>query len=388
MKSLRKLILAQSGIVLAGSLMILSALVVAGVAARVMLRNDHRTAANLRGGSQAFYLAASGIEWGKSEILSSPGLTPAPADRSVTFNNGRFSVFFVSGIGLGPLSAQFVVRSLGVLRDDSHALQARVTKTYDLGDGAIGLRGNIQTVNFNGTAVAVSGIDQDPASGQPGGGTARPAISTDSQTLADLVIAQTASLPAGSLHSDVNKPAVAPSSHLAAATLSQLADRLCAAPTAITLTTPVSGVLTLADQSWGTALAPQLRCIDGAAGSSDGVSLAGDSTGAGILIVRNADLILNGGLRWDGLILVTGSEVSVKAGVLSTTNIFGSMIINETGNPSPTAPALDILGSLRASFSRAALSRSGSVIPSSELPGLYATLPASIRQDYWRSVSP
>jgi len=173
MKSLRQRIIAQNGIVLAGSLMILSALVVAGVAARVMLRNDHRTSANLRSGSQAFYLAASGIEWSKSEILSSTGLTPAPADRSVTFTNGRFSVFFVSGIGLGPLAAQFVVRSLGVLRDDSHALQARLTKTYDLGDSAIGLRGNIQIVNFNGTAVAISGIDQDPASGQPGGG--RPA---------------------------------------------------------------------------------------------------------------------------------------------------------------------------------------------------------------------
>ena len=68
MKSLRNLIFGQSGIVLAGSLMILCALAVAGVAARLMLQNDHRTAANLRHGSQAFYLAASGIEWGKSEI--------------------------------------------------------------------------------------------------------------------------------------------------------------------------------------------------------------------------------------------------------------------------------------------------------------------------------
>ena len=202
------------------------------------------------------------------------------------------------------------------------------------------------------------------------------------------MIAQTAGLPAGSLRSDVSGPAVAPSGHLAAANLSQLADRLCAAPTAITLATPVSGLLALADQSWGTALAPQLRCIDGSSGAGDGLSLAGDSTGAGILIVRNADLILNGGLRWEGLILVTGSEVSVKAGPLSTTNIFGSMIINETGNPGLSAAALEILGNLRASFSRAALSRAGSVIPSSELPGLYAILPASIRQDYWRSVSP
>ncbi|MDP9130117.1 MAG: hypothetical protein M3N35_06990, partial [Candidatus Binatota bacterium] len=82
----------QRGIVLAGSLMILSALAIAGVAARVMLQNDHRTSANLRAGSQTFYLAASGIEWGKSELLSCSGLSPVPADRSVDFSKGRFSV--------------------------------------------------------------------------------------------------------------------------------------------------------------------------------------------------------------------------------------------------------------------------------------------------------
>ena len=96
MKRLRELMQNQRGIVLAGSLMILSALAIAGVAARVMLQNDHRTSANLRMGSQTFYLAASGIEWGKSEILLSPGLTLAPSDRSVNFNNGSFSVSFVS----------------------------------------------------------------------------------------------------------------------------------------------------------------------------------------------------------------------------------------------------------------------------------------------------
>ena len=44
----------QRGIVLAGSLMILSALALAGVAARVMLQNDHRTSANLRTGFTDF----------------------------------------------------------------------------------------------------------------------------------------------------------------------------------------------------------------------------------------------------------------------------------------------------------------------------------------------
>ena len=387
MKSLRNLIFGRSGIVLAGSLMILSALVVVGVAARLMLQNDHRTSANLRHGSQAFYLAASGVEWAKSELLSFTGLTPAPADRSVNFTNGRFSVFFVSASSVGPLAAQYVVRSLGVLNNDSHTLQAGLSKTYDISDSALGLRGKIQAINFSGSAVAISGMDHDPASGQPTGVTsARPAVSTDSQSLGDLVLTQTVSLPAGSLQSNAGEPAVAMSSHLTATAISQLADQLCAAPGAIAI--PVSGTLALVTQSWGTRTAPQLRCVDGISGADDGLTLSGDSSGAGILIVRNADIILNGAFRWEGLIIVTGSEVSLKAGPSSSTNIFGAITLNETGNPALGAATLDIQGTFRSAFSSSALNRAAGVVPSNQLGGLYASLPASIRQVYWRSVSP
>ncbi|HEX6769913.1 MAG TPA: hypothetical protein VF208_11225 [Candidatus Binatia bacterium] len=389
MKSLRNLILGRAGIVLAGTLMILTALVAAGIAARLMLRNDHRTTANLRHGSQAFYLAASGIEWAKSELLSFTGITPKPADRSVSFNNGRFSVFFVSELSVSPLSAQFVVRSLGVLNSDSHALQARLTKSYDLSDSALGLRGNIQMVQFSGTDVTISGVDHDPVSGQPTGiTTARPAVSTDSQSTSDLVRAQTAGLPLGSLQSDSDTSPVASSNQLTAATLGQLADQLCAVPGAITLSIPVSGTLALVNQSWGSTATPQIHCVDGVSGPGDGVALSGDSSGAGILIVRNAELILNGAFRWDGLIIVTGSEVSLNAGASSNTNIFGAILLNETGDPAPGAAALDIEGSFRSAFSSSALNRAASLIPNSELGALHAILPSSIWQDYWRSVSP
>lgn len=388
MKSLRNLILGQSGIALAGSLMILAALVVAGVAARLMLQNDHRTVANLRHSLQAFYLAASGIEWGKSELLSFPGLTP-PADRSVSFNNGRFSVFFVSALSVSPLSGQFVVRSLGVLNSDSHALQARLTKSYDLSDSALGLRGNVQAIQLSGTAVTISGVDHDPVSGQPTGiSTARPAVSTDSQSLSDLVWTQAASLPLGSLQSDSDTSPVASSSHLTAATLSQLADQLCAVPGAVTLSTQVSGTLALVNQSWGSTTMPQIRCVDGVSGAFDGVALSGDSSGAGILIVRNAEMILNGAFRWDGLIIVTGSEVSLKVGASSNTNIFGAILLNETGDPAIGMATLDIQGSFRSAFSSSALNRAAGLIPPSDLSALYARLTPSIRQDYWRSVSP
>ena len=135
-------------------------------------------------------------------------------------------------------------------------------------------------------------------------------------------------------------------------------------------------------------MTPQLRCVEGISGVGDALTLSGDSSGAGILIVRNADLILNGAMRWEGLILVTGSDVSLKTGAASATNIFGSVLINETGSPGHGALALDIQGGLRASYSRLALNRAAGLIPSSEFAALYASLPASVKQDFWRSVSP
>ena len=389
MKRARHLLVNQNGIVLAGSLVILSALAVAGVAARVMLRTDHRSVANLRTGSQAFYLAASGIEWSKNQVLATNGLTPAPAGGTIYFTSGSFAVSFPSLLTTGPLSAQLVVQSVGLLGANTHSLQARLTKYYDLGDSALGLRGNIGAVSFSGTGIAISGVDYNSATGQPvAGSKGRLALSTDSQSLSDLVSAQSAALPTGSLQGGSSAAAVGPSSYFGSTIVSQLADQLCAAPGAVVLQIPVSGQLALANQSWGTLAAPQIRCIDGAAGAGDGVALSGISSGAGILVVRNADLILSGTLRWDGLIIVTGSEVALRSLAGSTTNIFGSILISETGNPSPSAVALEVNGSFRASFSRTALNPAAALIPTGQLAGLYASLPVSIKQDYWRSVTP
>lgn len=384
----RHRLLNQNGLALAGSLVILSALAVAGVAVRVMLRDDHRTAANLRAASQVFYLAAAGVEWSKNQVLTASGLTPAPAGGTINFIAGSFTVAIQSVAITGPLSAQLDVQSVGLLGANTHSLQARLTKYYDLGDSALGLRGNIGAVSFTGTGIAISGVDYNSATGQPvAGAKGRLALSTDSQSLSDLVGAQSAASPVGSLQGGSSSPAVGPSSYLGSTIVSQLADQLCAAPGAVVLPIPVSGQLALTNQSWGTLAAPQIRCIDGAAGAGDGVALSGISSGAGILVVRNADLILSGTLRWDGLIIVTGSEVALRSLAGSTTDIFGSVLIGETGNPGPNTAALDVNGSFRASFSRSALNPAASLIPSSLWTGLYASLPASIKQDYWRSVT-
>jgi len=190
------------------------------------------------------------------------------------------------------------------------------------------------------------------------------------------------------LQSDSDTSPVASSTHLTAATISQLADQLCAAPGAVTLSIPASGTITLVNQSWGSTATPQLRCVDGVSGTGDGMALSGDSSGAGILIVRNAELILDGSFRWEGLIIVTGSEVSLKTGTSSNTNIFGAILLNETGNPALGTATLDIQGSFQSAFSNSALNGAAGLIPLNDLGALYTSLPSSIWQDYWRSVSP
>jgi Tfp pilus assembly protein PilX len=354
----------QSGLVLVSSLVILSALLIAGVGARMMLQNDHRTSANLRGGTEAFYLAVSGLEWSKSEIVSTSNFPPAPNDRSMNFSSGNFSVSFISPAIIGPLSAKVIVRSVGTVGVATHTLQAQLTKVYDLNDSAIGLRGNVTGAVLSGSSVRISGIDHDPTSGTAvPGATTRPAISTSSSLVQGLVEGAVANLPQGSVGSGGSVSPIAASPYLPVSAVSQLANDLCASPGALVSAIPAGGSLVVQNQIWGDQSTPQLRCIDGLAGSGDGLTMAGSNSGSGILIVTNADLILTGTLRWEGLIIVTGNNVSFRVSGSSGKNIFGALLLNETGSPASGFPAIDVQGSLELLFSRSALSRSAGLIP-------------------------
>jgi len=118
------------------------------------------------------------------------------------------------------------------------------------------------------------------------------------------------------------------------------------------------------------------------------VNLGGGVTGAGILVVRNADLIVSGSLQWEGLIVVTGSNVSFKVTGGESKEIYGSLMVNETGTPGTGTAILDIQGSVRVLFSRPALNRVASLIPASTLNATYSSLPSMISQEYWRTVTP
>ena len=380
----------QRGMVLYSSLLILSLLVAVGVGARVMLQSDFKLLANMRASMEAFYVAEAGIEWSKDEIrknFSHPPILPSGAQ---SFSSGNFSVSFLSPTAVTSLVARIVVRSTGAVGSSSQVVQAQVTKTYDLADGAISLRGSANRVNFAGNPLLISGVDYDPATGQAvAGAKARPAISVPDEILQGLVEqGLSENQQSGNVGSGGGTSAIAESDFIPASAVVRFADGLCSSAQAVTTLVPSDGMLLLAGQTWGTRTSPQLRCVEGLAGPGDSVNLGGGVTGAGILVVRNADLIVSGSLQWEGLIVVTGSNVSFKVTGGESKEIYGSLMVNETGTPGTGTAILDIQGSVRVLFSRPALNRVASLIPSSTLNATYSSLPSMISQEYWRTVTP
>jgi hypothetical protein len=378
----------ERGMILFISVVILSLLLMVGIGSRVMLQNDYRALSILRGATEAFYFSTAGLEWGKNEVFRETTFPPTPASRSESFGSGSFLVTFLSPIVSGPLSAKIVVRSTGINGSSSHIVEARLTKIYDLADGAVGLRGNASEVNLSGGAVSISGRDHDWVTGKPLP-TAKPraALSVGDDSLRALVEQAAANLPQGSIENGTNAPVTATGEYLPTTTVSQLAASLCGQATAILSAVPVSGQLIYENQNWGTRTTPELRCIDGLPESADGVTLAGNMTGAGILIVRNADLILTGSFRWDGLVIVTGADVSLKVIGSGVKEVVGAAVVNETGS-SPGKAIMNLEGNIRIVYSRQALEHTGQLIPASILNNTYNYLPILIKQDYWRSVTP
>jgi hypothetical protein len=129
--------------------------------------------------------------------------------------------------------------------------------------------------------------------------------------------------------------------------------------------------------------------MDGTPGAADSVAILSNSSGAGILVARNADLILEGGFRWEGLIIITGSGVSLKVMEAGIKEIIGAVIINETATYSETNPStLDIRGPIKILFSRSALQTAASVVSASGLSSAYTSLPSEVVQSYWRPITP
>jgi hypothetical protein len=188
---------------------------------------------------------------------------------------------------------------------------------------------------------------------------------------------------------DGNGAAVAASAYLDAADVGRIANELCTAPQAIASSVISAGSLPVIDQIWGGRSGPQIHCVNGLPGSGDSVLFSGNSGGAGVLVVRNAELVLTGVFRWEGLIIVSGDDAGFRAMDPAVKEIFGALIIHESGNGTGSGPALlDIQGSLRLRYSRHALNLAARLLPPATLVPSYAALPHLLKQDYRRDARP
>ena len=386
----RKLICDKRGMVLFSSLLLISLLMAVGMGTWIAIQNDYRITNNLRQGTAVFYLAEAGIEWAKQQIHQAAIHPPRPADHAQSFSSGVFSVAFLSSVPVTPLTAKIVIRSTGASGISSQTVQAQIAKAYDLADGAIALRGAETSVSLSGNSFLVSGFDFDPISGAPvAGAKPRSAISTSSATLRAQIDAALPALKPGNVIGGENNTAVSQSDLIASPTITQLGDDLCRAPHAVTTAIPVGGTLSVSAETWGSRSAPQLHCIEGLPGTDGSVTIDGKFNGVGILVVRNAEIVANGAFRWEGLIIVTGTGVGFRVVGEENKEVYGAVMINETGSVAATTPTiLTLQGAIKVFYSRSALDRVVSLVPSATLENVYASLPSTITQDYWRSVNP
>ncbi|HXV81977.1 MAG TPA: hypothetical protein VEG60_19040 [Candidatus Binatia bacterium] len=389
MTAAQKLICDSKGMVLFSSLLVLSLLMAAGMGAWIAIQSDYRVTANLKQATAAFYLAESGIEWSKQQIGQTAIHPPKPADQVERFSSGTFSVEFLSSAPVTPLAAKVVIRSTGAVGTSSQTVEAQITKAYDLADGAIVLRGAEAGVSLSGSSILVSGFDSNPINGAPVvGAKPRSAISTSSAVQRRQIDAALPSLQPGSVIGGENNTPISQSDLIPSSVISQLGADLCSAPHAATTVIPAGGTLSLAGETWGSPSTPQLHCIEGLSGTGDSVIVGGNFSGVGILVVRDAELIVQGLFRWEGLIIVTGTSVGFRVVEEENKEIFGAIMINETGSVAVTTPMiLTLQGAIKVFYSRSALDRIVSLLPSVTLQNVYAALPFTIKQNYWRSVN-
>ncbi|HET9884543.1 MAG TPA: hypothetical protein VFS81_22505 [Candidatus Binatia bacterium] len=362
-----------------------------GVQAIVSTQSNFQMSANLRSENVAFYISEGGIEWSKNELARTTVHPPPALNFSSAISSGKFTVATISTVAMSPLVSRTVIRSTGKFALSSQIVQAELIKRSLLADAAVGLRGNASHPILVGNDFSISGMDHDPATNKPIPNV-RPyaGISVShAATKAELETALEPNQLSRISGTDRQGATIAETQNLPTAAIVRFVDELCSAENSQLTAVPADSSVLLTDQQWGNRSVPQLRCIEGNPGAADSAATLSNSSGAGILVVRNADLILEGAFRWEGLIIITGSRVSLKVMEAGIKEIIGAVIINETGTYSETNPSIfDVHGPIKILFSRSALQTAASVVPTSALMSAYTSLPSEVVQSYWRPITP
>lgn len=83
----------------------------------------------------------------------------------------------------------------------------------------------------------------------------------------------------------------------------------------------------------GTVAKPTITYIQGTPDPAErytSLTLNGNTSGAGILILDDADMAISGTFRWDGVIIITGKNVGVTFKKGSRSFLYGAMVVDET----------------------------------------------------------
>ena len=110
---------------------------------------------------------------------------------------------------------------------------------------------------------------------------------------------------------------------------------------------------------WGTPSQPKVVYVQGIVPDLQtqftALDVAGTSTGTGILIVENGNVDINGTFRWNGPVIVTGTNVGVRYRGGGDQSVYGAVIVNETNTDGPTNLEGDVRGNASLLYSREAL---------------------------------
>jgi hypothetical protein len=379
----------ESGIALITGLIILVLLTAIGTYAINLTQIDQTLSANLKASKQAFYLAEGGIEWGKQRIRTNAAIPPSPAGSTQSLNSGSYTVTFKDILPQAPAwQYRMTVEATGNIGTASKTLQAFVTKVYDVSDGAISMRGNEAHSEFEGNSFLIDGRDYDHLTGELTSASPQVGISVPKNSNLDDVIKNALSSQqkdnVQGLGGTSSVPSIGESETLSSSTITAIANTLCASAqsyTPILLDTTISG-----NKTYGAPSSPQITCFDGlGVPGLMGVELTGNVKGAGILIVKHADLLTRGNFDFKGLVIVTGNKVGF--GMWGGGEVYGSVIINETSTDGSSYRELWLKGNSEVKRSLSALALAKDLIPTSTMSSIVGGLPSTVQQISWSEVN-
>src|SRR5213593_3597517 len=107
---------------------------------------------------------------------------------------------------------------------------------------------------------------------------------------------------------------------------------------------------------WGTISRPKIVYISGTLSDISvqymSLMISGDSTGTGILIVENGNVEISGNFRWNGPIIVSGTNVGIRYRGDGTQSVYGATVINELHDDGASNLEGDIQGTSSILYSR------------------------------------